>query len=101
MTINVNNVELIGTIACEPVFDVTLGGTPVCKFIVETNDKFQNKTRISNHNISVLGQALCDIVRTFGRTGSSCLIRGRLEYWSDDNKNRLVDVRASYVEFER
>jgi single-stranded DNA-binding protein len=96
--INVNNVELIGTVTCEPVFAETPNGTPVCKFIVETVDKFQDTTRLSKHNISAIGK-LCDIIALHAKVGSKVLIRGRLEYWSDDKKNRLVDVRAQYAEF--
>lgn len=96
--INVNTVELIGIVACEPVFDSTPNGTSVCKFIVETTDKFQDGTRVSKHHVSAIGK-LCDIIALHAKVGSICLIRGRLEYWADDKKNRLVDVRAQYAEF--
>jgi single stranded DNA-binding protein len=98
--INVNNVELIGTVACEPVFDETPNGTPVCKFIVVTIDKFKDTTRPSSHNVSALGK-LCDIIATHVKKGSRVLVRGQLEYWSDDKKNRLVDVRATFIEVDK
>jgi len=98
--INVNQVELIGTMTCNPVFDVTPNGTSVCKFIVTTADKFQDGTRLSTHNISSLGK-LCDIIRTHAKIGATVLIRGQLEYWANDKGNRLVDVRATYVEFQK
>jgi single-stranded DNA-binding protein len=97
--INVNSVELIGTISCEPVFDETINGTPVCKFTVDTVDKFMDSTRVSKHNVSCIGK-LCDIIAKHAVKGKRVLIRGRLEYWSDNKSNRLVDVRASYAEFE-
>lgn len=100
MSINVNNVELIGTVSCRPVFDETPNGTPVCKFIVETEDKFQDTTRTSSHHVSALGK-MCDIIATHVKVGSRVLIRGRLEYWADDKKNRLVDIRATYVEVDK
>jgi single stranded DNA-binding protein len=96
--INVNHVELIGTVACEPVFDETPNGTPVCKFLVETVDKFQNTTRKTLHNISCIGK-MCDIVAKHAHKGSTVLVRGRLEYWADQKNNRLVDVKAEYCEF--
>lgn len=98
--INVNQVELIGTVSCNPVFDSTSNGTSVCKFIVETEDKFQETFRTSSHHISALGK-MCDIIATHVKAGSRVLIRGRLEYWSDDKKNRLVDIRATYVEVDK
>lgn len=98
--INVNEVTLIGTMDCEPVFDTMLGGASVCKFIVETIDEFKGSTRPSKHNISVIG-TLCDIVALHGHKGTKVHIRGRLEYWSDQKNNRLVDVRATYARFDK
>lgn len=98
--INVNNVELIGTVSCNPVFDETPNGTPVCKFTLETEDAFQGTTRSSSHNISAIGK-MCDIIASHVKIGSKVLVRGRLEYWSDNKKNRLVDVRATYVEVDK
>lgn len=97
--INVNQVELIGVVTCEPVFDETLNGTPVCKFLVATEDKFLDSTRASIHNISCIGK-LCDNVARFCKKGSKVRVRGRLEYWADKSNNRLVDVKAEFVQFE-
>lgn len=97
--ININEVTLIGVVDCEPVFDSMPSGASVCKFIVETTDDFKESTRTSRHHVSAIGK-LCDIVALHGRKGASVHIRGRLEYWSDDKKNRLVDVRATFAKFE-
>ena len=98
--INVNEVTLIGTLACQPVFSTMAGGSQVCKFYVDTVDKIQNTTRISRHNVSVIGR-LCDVVSIHGVVGRSVLIKGRLEYWHDENRNRLVDVKAQFAEFAK
>lgn len=98
--INVNQVTLIGTVSCTPVFDTTRGGTPVCKFLMITEDPYNGEKRESTHHISAMGEKLCNIIKARAMVGKAVLVKGRLEYWADDKKQRLVDVRASHVEFD-
>ena len=97
---NLNQVTLLGSLSCEPVFDETPNGTPVCKFIVETKTKKRGEVTPTFHNISVIGKSLCDVVALHAKAGKNILVRGTLEYWNDTKKGtRLVDVKAEYVEF--
>lgn len=95
-----NSVLLVGKIISDPVFSQTPSGTSVCKFTLMTFDVYKGSVKEQKHLVSCMGK-LCDIVAKYGYLGCIAQVDGRIEYWADKNKNRMIDIKATRIEITK
>ena len=86
---SVNKVILVGNVGKDPEVRYSPNGTPVAKFSLATNEKFNDRSdqwqeRTEWHNI-VAWQRLAEIVGEFVAKGSKIYIEGKLQTscWED------------------
>ena len=114
MSINLNEVKLIGRVGKAPEISFTKDGKKIAKLSVATSitlrkDKDSNeiKEKTEWHRIVIFNTKLADIAEQYIKTGSLILIEGRIQYEKWVNKdgqektftNIVVDLNGKMLMF--